>query len=94
MCTTFYCICFIVDGAGLSAIDPTRYADRFMKGCVIDAFEGLNVLTDRDFNPKNKHHTTKTYTPPGHDAVLPVFGKSKAGIDKRFSAAPLESSMV
>lgn len=61
-----------------------------MKGCVIDAFDGLNVLSDNEFNPKNKHNATKANNPHTGANV----GRDKAGIDKRFSALPLESTMV
>jgi hypothetical protein len=30
----------LLDGDGLSAIQPTFYADRFWKRCVVDTFEG------------------------------------------------------
>ncbi len=30
-----------LDGDGLSAVDPTRYAARFWQRCVIDTFDGL-----------------------------------------------------
>ncbi len=35
------------DGDGISALPPSPYADRFLKRCVLDTFEGMNDMKFR-----------------------------------------------
>lgn len=99
-----------MDPDGLSAVPPQQYVDRFMKRCVVEVFEGLNV-SDSDFNPKMRtnygyRNTRLTYlnengiinvTNDNTDEFDDSIGLSAdkfrmtAGIDRRFSAAPLDN---
>lgn len=40
----FKVYCQFKDGNGISALPPVPYADRFMRRCVLDTFEGMNDM--------------------------------------------------
>jgi 1-phosphatidylinositol-4-phosphate 5-kinase len=80
------------DGDGLSAIPPSIYGDRFMRRCVVEAFDGLH-MADSDFNPKGKLSKTRRSdsNPFGDDSSVAVsIEQYPTGTDRRFSAAPLD----
>ena len=78
--------CSCLDGNGLSAIDPQRYADRFMKRCVVEVFEGLIM----DKNPKNRHNLPKSFQ--SVDSADSSSHSDSILTDRRFSAAPIAYS--
>lgn len=80
------------DPDGLSAMNPQDYVERFMKRCVNEVFEGLQLDDDYFVAKKKVHMDSDVIIGDKKEAVSSKKRSStisKTGTDMRFSATPI-----